>query len=354
MAARQIPSRMRQLVAKSIGSNFRAITEVVDAPVPAPGPKEILIRNRFLGINASDINYTAGRYDPSVKPPFPIGFEGLGEVVKAGAEARNKVGQTVVYSKFGCFKDYVVVDDATVMPVPSCDPSYLTFLVSGLTASISLDKLGNLSPGKTVLVTAAAGGTGQFAVQIAKRSGCHVIGTCSNDDKAKFLKSIGCDRTVNYKEEDLSNVLSQEYPKGVDVVYESVGNEMLDTALKNLAVFGRIIIIGSIANYENSKSQNFQNLATSSKVDIPMSLLPKSAGLLGFFLPHYRKDSPGHLQTLTKLYLEGNLKVFTDLGAGVPSGPFVGLEKIADAVEYMYSRKNIGKVIVQLSERSQL
>ncbi|KAK0047572.1 zinc-binding alcohol dehydrogenase domain-containing protein 2 [Biomphalaria pfeifferi] len=354
MAVRHVPSRMRQLIAKKLGSNFREVTEIVDVPVPAPGPKEVLIRNRFLGINASDINYTAGRYDPSIKPPFPVGFEGLGEVVEAGSEAKYKVGQTVVYSKFGCFKDYVAVDGNAVLPVPACDPSYLTFMVSGLTAAISLEKLGNLSPGQVVLVTAAAGGTGQFAVQIAKRAGCHVIGTCSSDDKAEFLKTLGCDRAVNYKKENLDKLLSQEYPKGVDLVYESVGNEMLDTALKNLAVFGRIIVIGSISNYEASKSETFQQFVTSSKVDASMALLTKSASLQGFFLNHYRKESPLHLQQLTKLYLEGNLKVFTDLGNGVPTGHFVGLEKVVDAVEYMYSRRNIGKVVVQLPERSQL
>jgi len=72
-----------------------------------------------------------------------------------------------------------------------------------------------LLTGETVLVTAAAGGTGQFAVQLAKLAGCHVIGTCSSPSKVKLLKELGCDRVINYNEEKLGQVLKAEYPKGL-------------------------------------------------------------------------------------------------------------------------------------------
>ncbi|XP_059156016.1 prostaglandin reductase-3-like [Physella acuta] len=356
MASRKIPASMRQIIVKKLGTNFREVTEIVEARIPSPGPKQILVKNKFLGINASDINYAAGRYDPTKKPPFTPGFEGLGEVVSVGSDAKSKLGQTVVYSKFGAFQEYIAVDESTVMPVPSCDPAFLTFMVSGLTASIALEKLGRLSPGNVVLVTAAAGGTGQFAVQLAKSAGCHVIGTCSNEDKVAFLKSIGCDRAVNYNKESLNDVLSKEYRKGVDVVYESVGNEMLDAALKNIALFGRIIVIGSISNYatESESEQSLNSMGDKSKMNIPVTLLQKSASMNGFFFSHYRADIKNHLLSLTKQYKSGSLKVFTDKGVGVPTGPFVGLEKVVDAIEYMYSRKNVGKIVVELTERSSL
>lgn len=96
---------------------------------------------------------------------------------------------------------------------------------------------------------AAAGGTGQFAVQLAKLAGNHVIGTCGSEDKVKFLKEIGCDRVVNYKKEDLAAVLKKEYPQGIDLVYECVGGKMLETAVNSLAIHGRIVIIGMISGY---------------------------------------------------------------------------------------------------------
>jgi NADPH-dependent curcumin reductase CurA len=351
MVTHQTPNKMRHILVKKLASDFREATEIVETAVPIPGRKQVLIKNRYLGINASDINYTAGRYDSTKKPPFPAGFEGLGEVVSVGPEAGLKVGQAVVYVKYGAFSEYIVVNEESVVPVPTCDPAYLSIIISGLTASIGLEKDGDLKPGKTVLVTAAAGGTGQFAVQLAKLAGCHVIGTCSSDDKTDFLKSIGCDRVVNYRKEDLNEVLSKEYPKGLDVVYESVGNEMFDTALKNLAIFGRLIVIGMISNYEGQEIKDvniFTEMKEKRSVPVPMTVLTKSATVRGFCLPHYRSDYPRHIETLAKLYKGGKLKVSSDTGVGAANGPFVALEQVADAIEYMYSRKNVGKVVVVL------
>jgi prostaglandin reductase 3 len=127
------------------------------------------------------------------------------------------------YSAFG---EYQLLNEKLCIPVPYASPEILPVMVSGLTASIALEQCGNLKIGKTVLVTAglfflkiyflAAGATGQFAVQFAKLAGCHVIGTCSSESKVKFLKSLGVDRAINYKKENLKNVLKKEYPKGLE------------------------------------------------------------------------------------------------------------------------------------------
>lgn len=85
---------------------------------------------------------------------------------------------------------------------------------TGLTASIALEQVGQMKSGQTVLVTAAAGGTGVFAVQLAKLAGNHVIGTCSSDEKIGMLKQLGCDRVINYKKENFAKVLKTEYPQG--------------------------------------------------------------------------------------------------------------------------------------------
>jgi len=229
------------------------------------------------------------------------------------------------------------------IPVPACDPRFLSILVSGLTASISLEKHGQLKAGETVLVTAAAGGTGQYAVQLAKLAGCHVIGTCSSQEKVDFLKSIGCDRAVNYKTESLNTVLKEEYKKGVDVVYESIGGDMFKTCMKHLAKFGRLIIIGQITTYQDGAAGDTFSAAANS-----MMLLTKSASMTGFLLFHYFPDAKRHSAQLAQLMMEGKLTIGVDKGEGAPGGPFVGLEKVTDAIDYMYKRGNIGKVVVEL------
>ena len=155
-----------------------------------------------------------------------------------------------------------------VIPLPSTDASMLPLMTSGLTASIALEEIGQIKSGETLLVTAAAGATGSFAVQLGKIHGMHVIGTCSSDEKAEYLRSIGCDRPINYKKEDLFDVLRSEYPKGINVVYESVGGETFMTCVNNLSVGGRLIIIGSISGYETGSSWAKSDSAASTPLSV--------------------------------------------------------------------------------------
>lgn len=198
--------------------------------------------------------------------------------------------------------------------------------------------------GETVLITAAAGGTGIIAVQWAKLAGCHVIGTCSTDAKVEFLKKIGCDRPINYNKENLKEVLKNEYKNGVDVVYETIGGEVFDICVNSLAVKGRLIVIGFIEGYQTELGfKPSRTMAT-----IPVRLLNKSSSIRGFFLEHFMSDIPRYVTKMIQLQQEGKLKTFVDMGENYEKGPFRGLESIADAVEYLYTKKSIGKIMVNI------
>lgn len=99
-----------------------------------------------------------------------------------------------------------------MIPLPDARPEFIATLVNGLTASIGLDVAGRIQPGEKVLITAAAGGTGHICVQWAKAKGCYVIGTTSSDEKAKLLTSLGVDKVINYKTDDMDEVLTKEFP----------------------------------------------------------------------------------------------------------------------------------------------
>lgn len=346
MAARTaaaIPSVYRKLVGISLSEKFQEAVKIETVSTPTVGPRKLLVKNKYAGINASDINWTAGRYIPGLKPPFDTGFEALGEVVQVGKDCGSfKPGDAVCYMRSGAFGEYTVLPARLAIPTPNLDPQYLTFLVSGLTASIALEKVGQLQKGDTVLVTAAAGGTGQFAIQLAKLAGCHVIGTCSSDDKCQFLQRLGCDRPVNYKKEDLGEVLKREYPKGINVVYEGVGGEMFNTCVKNLAVGGRVIVIGFISNYKNG------NFASRPNIPLYQILLSKSASVRGFFLQNHEADMPSHFAKLVQLHSAGKLTSAVDMGERYSGGPFKGLESVFNAVDYLYTGKSSGKVVVDL------
>ena len=334
----------RKLIATALSTNFREVATIQSLPIPTPGSGQVLVRNRFVGINASDINISAGRYfRDTASLPQELGFESVGEVVAVGTASSHgyKQGNAVAVFQIGTFSEYMLLDEAEqVTPLPDCSPEYLPLLVSGLSASISLEHVGEMKEGDKVLVTAAAGGAGLIAVQLAKLAGCHVLGTCSSKEKMDLLKQIGCDRPVNYKEESLKEVLHKEYPKGIDVVFESVGGEMFTTCVNNLAVGGRLIIFGTVSTYK-SKSIN-------TPVPVPIvKLLSKSASVRGFFLPQFTTHCPNHLAKLIHLVSNQSLRCIIDNGTSHFKGPFVGLEAIVDAVEYLYSGQSRGKFMLK-------
>lgn len=229
------------------------------------------------------------------------------------------------------------------MDLPDIKPDYISLLISGKTAAMSLEKSGHIKKNETVLITAAAGGTGSIAVQFAKHMGCHTIGTCSSDDKVEFLKSVGCDRPINYKKEDLSEVLKKEYPNGVDVVWESIGGEMFKTCLKHLAIRGRLIVIGYIRQYKDKEGYKPVDLSY-----LPPQLLETSTSVTGFRLFHYEEDFQHYHTKLMEMYERKELKVLTDQGQTTQGGSFIGLASVARAVEHLHSGKSTGKVVVEI------
>ena len=186
-------------------------------------------------------------------------------------------------------------------------------------------------------MTAAAGGTGIFAIQLAKLANCHVIGTVGSDSKKQTLLDLGCDHVINYNKENLNEILKLNYPKGINLIYESVGGEIFDICLNNLSIKGKIIIIGMISTYkEGIEGEN------SFLKFYPLRLLQKSANLNGFFLNHYFDCWQRHLSLLSLLIEKKKLISVVD------KKEFFGLENVANAIDYLYSGKNIGKVVVSL------
>ncbi len=330
-----LPKTYRKVIAQQFDKNFRAASRIVEADLTPPAPGFLTVKTHYTGVNATDVNISAGSYTPGRQPPIDLGGETIGEVVMVGEGVTDfQPGDTVAVNGLGGYTEYYTARSRHAIHVPQSSPEVLSLVLSGATASIGLSLTGEMRSGETVLVTAAAGGTGQFAVQLAKLAGNHVIGTCGSDEKADLLRQLGCDRVVNYKTEDLGAVLDAEYSRGIDLIYESVGRAMFDTCLDHLAIFGRLVIIGYITEY----------LDTPEVVSSPRvyyKLLGKSASLRSMFLPHFIRKVPEHLATLLDLYQTGKLQVTVD------PKEFVGVESVVNAVEYLHTGKSSGKVVVK-------
>jgi prostaglandin reductase 3 len=336
-----VTTRYQKLTAVRHTKNFREAVEIQSAELPdTPAADEILIRNLYAGANASDMMMAAGQYLLPTPVPCDLGAEAVGEVVAAGTDVHHlKAGDFVLTNAIGCgYREYYVTQARRVVPIPQASPEVMSLSIGGLTASLGLSLTGEMSQtgGEIVLVTAAAGGTGQFAVQLAKLAGNHVIGTCSSDDKADLLRALGCDRVVNYRKEPLRAVLHQEYPRGVNLVFDGVGGEMFDTALDHLARFGRLVTIGFISEYKNEPERV-------ERARVYYKILGKNASIRGFNLNLYfgKPQAAEHMGRLVELWREGKLNPAID------PARFYGVSGAIDAVEYLHNGQNTGKVVVQ-------
>ncbi|ETP35778.1 hypothetical protein F442_16113 [Phytophthora nicotianae P10297] len=333
----------RAVQVQKLTKDFRAATEIVDVPeLPTAGPDSIVVKNRFLGINSTDVNLTNGMYHD--KLPFIAGVEGAGLVTEVGSNVSTvKVGDAVMYQTLGAYAEYVQVPVSAAIKIPELSKNALPVAVGGVSASICLEHLGEMKSNETVLVTAAAGGTGQFVVQLAKMAGNHVIGTTSSDEKVEALKTLGCDRVINYNKENVSDVLKKEYPSGVGIVFESIGGEMFRAAVENIAVHGRIIKIGFISRVlETKDKENAPKPAPLLSWEANEKILMKSASIRGFFMYHFEEHIREHTERLLKLINEGKLK------PGVDPTEYKGFQSIPDAIDRMFARENVGKLVVEL------
>jgi NADPH2:quinone reductase len=244
-----IPATMRALQQTSLNGpqDLRLIT---DAPVPVPGPDEVLIRVTAAGVNFGDISQARGTFLGGPRPPYLAGFEAAGVIVAVGeAVTGPELGARVVGVGIGggAFAEYMVLPAAAAVPVPAgwAEEQALGLVVNWPTALAALRPLGRVAAGQTVLIHAAAGGTGQAAVKMAKHYGATVIATAS-PGKHETVRALGADHVLDSRSAGLAaEVLRLTGGAGADLVLESVGGATLDASLTAAKrVTGRVVVYG--------------------------------------------------------------------------------------------------------------
>ncbi|MEU3370552.1 NADPH:quinone oxidoreductase family protein [Streptomyces sp. NPDC006660] len=242
-----VPPTMRALRQMSL-SGPQDLRLITDAPVPAPGPGEILIRVGAAGVNFADISQSHGTFHNGPQPPYVAGFEAAGEVVAVGDGVEGaRPGHHVVGVGYGAFAEYMVLSAASVMPVPEgwADEQALGMMVNWPTALAALKPLGGIRAGQSVLIHAAAGATGQAAVKMAKHYGATVIAAAS-PGKHETVRALGADHVLDSRGPDLAaEVLALTGAQGVDLVVESVGGATFQASLASAKrVVGRVVVTG--------------------------------------------------------------------------------------------------------------
>ncbi|MEU2176487.1 SDR family NAD(P)-dependent oxidoreductase [Nocardia sp. NPDC019219] len=225
-------------------------------PRPEPGPGQIEVRMKIIGLNYKDPLKVIGLLGERELAPTYFGtvpgMEGVGEVVRVGADITDvAVGELVAVAAKGMMQRYVVVDRQLAIPLPAdADPGYCTSTIAFGTAEYALLDLARLEPGETVLIHGAAGGVGTAAIQVAKDRGARIIGTASTDERRAHVLALGADHAIDSRSLNfVDDVLELTGGKGVEVVLSSAPGEILRQNFNAVAEFGRIVEVGKADIY---------------------------------------------------------------------------------------------------------
>ena len=304
-----------------------------EMPTPNPKAGEVLIEIKAASLNFPDLLIVQNKYQ--MKPPLPFvpGSEYAGVIAAVGDNVTQlKVGQSVAcLSGTGGFATHTIAPAGLCMPLPPGFPHVdaAAFIMIYATSHHALVDRGQLQAGETVLVLGAAGGVGTSAIQVAKALGARVIAAASSDEKCALCKSIGADATINYGREDLREAIKKLTDgKGVDVVYDPVGGDLAEPALRSVGWRGRYLIIG---------------FASGSIPSLPLNLpLLKGSSLVGVFWGSFAKHEPkanaAMLAELARWYAEGKIKPVIDRT--------MPMAELKAAFAHMGSRTVKGKLVM--------
>ena len=322
---------MKAVLCKAYGPPESLVLEEV-APLHA-GRGQVVIDVKACGVNFPDTLIIQGKYQFKPEMPFSPGGEVAGIVKEVGEGVRNaKVGDRVIaFTGWGGFAEEVVTEYNKLIPIPDgMDfPIASAFIMVYGTSHYALKDRAKLQPGETLLVLGAAGGVGLAAVEIGKVMGAHVIAAASSDEKLAVCKQHGADEGINYAKEDLKTRLKElTNGNGVNVIYDPVGGDYSEAALRGIAWEGRHLVIGFTAG-------------DIPRIPLNLTLL-KGCSIVGVFWGSFTARDPQrnqqHLQELLTWYQTGKIRPHISAT--------YSLEQAADALNDLMQRKVTGKVVL--------
>lgn len=321
-----------------------------EVEVPAPGPNEVRVAVEAFCLNFNDIDIIRGRYTTlPLDPPFVPGMESVGVVEAAGPGAEHLLGLRVVgipVMAHGGYASSAVLDAATALPLPdwmdSADGAAMHYPFH--LGWFALKERGRTQPGETVLVHAAAGGTGSGALQIAKALGAKVIATAGSDEKLEFCRELGADVVVNYRDPDWTDqVLDASYGRGVDVAFDAVGGQTTVDTFKVMGYDGRLLVAGYAediqledAHYITPRAMAYGNFSLVGVCLVYVHDPLATRRLLGFNWPGRAEGLEAHA-TLLEMIRTGRIRpVVTER---------LAFDEIPTALERMEQRRTTGRLV---------
>lgn len=328
---------MKAVVSKQPGGP--ETLELVELESPTPGPKEVVLEVKAIGVNFPDVLIIQDKYQFKPERPFSPGGEVSGIVKSVGSDVTSlKAGDRVIGScGWGGYREELVIEAARCLPIPDDMPfdEASAFILTYGTSYYGLKRRGDPKPGETLFILGAAGGVGVAAIELGKAMGLKVIAACSTQEKVDFCLSKGADEGLVYptgelsrdQQKELSNQIKEISGGGVDIIYDAVGGDYAEPSLRAMNWEGRYLVVGFPAGIP--------------KIPLNLTLL-KSCDIRGVFWGAWVRQFPDQYETDVKelfgFYSDGKIK--PHVSATFP------LEKAGEAITHLADRKATGKVVI--------
>jgi len=331
-------NRQVRLASRPVGLPTRANWSFTEEPVAEPGDGTFLVKILYISLDPA----MRGWLNESRSYIAPVA---IGEVMRALAVGRviasNHPAFAAGHDVSGPFgvQEYALSDGKHVLKVDSDLaplPVHLSALgMTGRTAYFGLLEVGQVKPGETVVVSAAAGAVGSVVGQIAKIKGCRAVGIAGGAEKCRYLMDeLGFDAVIDYKTQDVRAALKEYCPNGIDVYFDNVGGHILEAALARLARGARIVICGAISQYNvTGPPKGPSNY---------MALLVHRASMKGFLAGDYAARDDEATQALAGWRTSGTLRSREHI--------VEGLETFPDTLIKLFTGDHLGKLIIKVAD----
>lgn len=323
------------LAARPQGQPVVSDFEILEEEIPEVGEAQVLLEVEYLSVDAfirTTLDGDSGIHG-TMALNTPVTALGVARVVDSRFEDLQQ--GDAVFGPMGA-QTHVVVPGNIVRKLAKSQVPARTYLgalgmTTGLTAYVGMITVGEVQENDTVVVSAAAGAVGTMACQFAKLAGARTIGIAGGPAKVEFLiDEIGCDAAIDYKGEDVAERLRTLAPQGVNVFFDNVGGELLDTVLDQIAVGARVVICGAISQYND--------LSSVRGPDLYLRLAERNASMRGFTVDHYTEEFAEMEQKILTWMDEDKLDL--------PEHIEQGIEQFPKALVMLFTGGHMGKLLV--------
>jgi NADPH2:quinone reductase len=332
---------MKAMLSKEVGGPETLVLE--ELPTPEAKKGHVVIRVHAAGVNFPDTLIIRDMYQMKPPRPFAPGGEIAGEIEAVGEGVKGlAIGDRVLgMVGFGGFATHVAAEASRVIKIPDAMPydEAACFILTYGTSHHALKDRAEIKEGESLLILGAAGGVGAAAIELGKAAGAKVIAAVSSEEKAQLCRDLGADETIIYSRDMSDRAVQKEFSneikklsggEGVDVIYDAVGGDYAEPAVRALAWKGRYLVVGFPAGIP--------------KIPLNLTLL-KGCQIVGVFWgAHTLREPAMHAENLGDLFrMYGEGKVKPRISASYP------LAKAGDALTLLSDRKVLGKVVVTMA-----